>query len=247
MTGRLSDGKTAVKVDDYTYWNPAPPRTRIEVKDASGNPVMGDDGQPLMTDHPLYDSETQTYMPVAGIQVCPGKFRLCGIDEIQRIYNQHAVSYPLMRLADVYLMYAEALYFCGDEPLARKQIESVLRRACGNDEQLFAKLNAAYHRDNFLEELLESRERELVFEFSRKWDLIRFNLIDEKIASLNPDMVEEKVDVIADPELLKYPADSYLKTGITILKQNWQHHKIWLPISEEQRGVNPGLGQNANW
>ena len=247
MTGRLSDGKTAVKVDDYTYWNPAPPRTRIEVKDASGNPVMGDDGQPLMTDHPLYDSETQTYMPVAGIQVCPGKFRLCGIDEIQRIYNQHAVSYPLMRLADVYLMYAEALYFCGDEPLARKQIESVLRRACGNDEQLFAKLNAAYHRDNFLEELLESRERELVFEFSRKWDLIRFNLIDEKIASLNPDMVEEKVDAIADPELLKYPADSYLKTGITILKQNWQHHKIWLPISEEQRGVNPGLGQNANW
>lgn len=247
MTGRLSDGKIAVKVDDYTYWNPAPPRTRIEVKDASGNPVMGDDGQPLMTDHPLYDSETQTYMPVAGIQVCPGKFRLCGIDEIQRIYNQHAVSYPLMRLADVYLMYAEALYFCGDEPLARKQIESVLRRACGNDEQLFAKLNAAYHRDNFLEELLESRERELVFEFSRKWDLIRFNLIDEKIASLNPDMVEEKVDVIADPELLKYPADSYLKTGITILKQNWQHHKIWLPISEEQRGVNPGLGQNANW
>lgn len=247
MTGRLSDGKTQIKVGEYTYWNPAPPRTKVTLKDASGNEILDANGQPVSVDHPLYDSDSQTYMPVAGIQVCPGKFRLCGIDEIQRIYNQHAVSYPLMRLADVYLMYAEALYFCGDETAARTQLEPVLRRACNNDEALFEKLKTAYHRDDFIEELLESRERELVFEFSRKWDLIRFNIIDSKIESLNSDMVEEKSDVISDPELLKFPADSYLKTGITILKQNWQHHKIWLPISEEQRGVNSGLSQNANW
>lgn len=246
MTGRLSDGKTQIKVGEYTYWNPAPPRTMVDELDGSGNPVLDGEGKPVQIEHPLYDSPTQTYMPVAGIQVCPGKFRLCGIDEISRIYNQHAVSYPLMRLAEVYLMYAEALYYCGDEATARLQLEEVLKRACKGDEALFNRLKTAYHKDDFLEELLESRERELVFEFARKWDLIRFNLIDDKISSLNADMVAEKKGEM-DDKYLQFPADSYLKTGITILKQNWQHHKIWLPISEEQRGVNSGLEQNANW
>ena len=110
-----------------------------------------------------------------------------------------------------------------------------------------------YHRDNFLDELLESRERELIFEFSRKWDLIRFNLMDEKIGSLNEDMVIERYvenpedpDYI-DPDYLNFQSDGYLKLGIPTIKQNWEPHKIWLPISEEQIGVNKSLTQNAGW
>ena len=160
--------------------------------------------------------------------------------------NGHSsLSYPLMRLADVYLMYAEALYFGGNEAEARKWCDKVTERAAGNDE-LYNQLKTAYHKDDFLEELLESRERELVFEFSRKWDMIRFNRIDAAIESLNNSIVEE-LDGKVDPHYIRLQSDGVIKYAIDNLKGNWSHHKIWLPISEEQIGVNKSLVQNAGW
>ncbi len=258
FTGRLSDGKTKVMVDGYTYWNPNPPKSEVTmpVLDASGKPVKDPVTGLAVTEkvpHPLYDNlETQTYLPISGMQMCPGKIRLCNTDEMQHTWQQHAFSYPLMRMADVHLMYAEALYFTGDESSARAQLDVVLRRAVP-EEALFNEIKAYYHRDDFVEELLESRERELIFEFSRKWDLIRYNIMDESIESLNEEMVIEKYvedpespDYI-DPRYLKYDSTGYLRSGIPFVKQNWESHKIWLPISEEQRGVNKSLTQNAGW
>ena len=266
LTGRMQDvhpdghmGKTEIQVDGYTYYNPDPPRTEVNELDASGNPIKDESSATgyKQIESPLYDSPTQTYLATAGIQVCPGKYRLCGIDQLQRTYNQHAISFPLMRLADVYLMYAEAVYFAdGDEGTAREYLRKVLLRACGNDSELCDRLMTEYRRDNFTDELLESRERELIFECSRKWDLIRFNQIDQKISSLNKDGVDradiERVlgkdvaDTIHDNYLL-FPSDAYLKIGIPTLVGNWESYKIWLPISEEQRGVNKSLTQNHGW
>ena len=102
----------------------------------------------------------------------------------------------------------------------------------------------------------ESRERELIFECSRKWDLIRFNQIDQKISSLNKSGVDrsdiervlgkEAADKIHDNYLI-FPSDAYLKIGIPTLVDNWEAYKIWLPISEEQRGVNKSLTKNYGW
>ena len=254
FTGRLSDGKTEVKVDGYTYYNPNPPKSTVI--------IAGKDGAEDKTIvHPLYDSETQSYLPISGMQMCAGKFRLCNTDELQHSYQQHALSIPLMRLADVYLMYAEALYYAdGDETNARIWMNKVLQRACGDDALLFEQLKTYYHRDEFIEELLESRERELVFEFSRKWDLIRYNRLFDSIESLDEEKVAEKwanteldpddPDYI-DPKYLNYQAGGYMKLGIPTIRQNMSKtdaaHKIWLPISEEQRGVNKNLEQNAGW
>ncbi|MDE7126861.1 MAG: RagB/SusD family nutrient uptake outer membrane protein [Bacteroidales bacterium] len=249
FTGRLSDGKKKVMVDGYTYWDPAPPVTTVKIAvDASGNPVP-DSGEGVATvevPHPLYDNlRTQTYLPISGMQLCAGKFRLCSFDELQHTWQQHAVSYPLMRLADVYLMYAEALYFSGDEPGARVWLDKVLERAV-KDRELFEEIREYYRRDDFVEELLESRERELIFEFSRKYDLIRFNMIDEKIMSLDEDRCVEREGTV-DDKYLVYQTDGYLHMSIPVMRQNWSYHKIWLPISEEQRGVNKNLVQNAGW
>ena len=254
FTGRLSDGKTEVKVDGYTYYNPNPPKSTVI--------IAGKDGAEDKTIvHPLYDSETQSYLPISGMQMCAGKFRLCNTDELQHSYQQHALSIPLMRLADVYLMYAEALYYAdGDETNARIWMNKVLQRACGDDALLFEQLKTYYHRDEFIEELLESRERELVFEFSRKWDLIRYNRLFDSIESLDEEKVAEKwanteldpddPDYI-DPKYLNYQAGGYMKLGIPTIRQNMSKtdaaHKIWLPTSEEQRGVNKNIEQNAGW
>ena len=236
-TGRLTDGQTKQIVDGYTYYSPAM-QTKIKIID----PQSGQEKEVL---HPLYENERQTYLPVSGMQLCPGKVRLAASGELQHTWQQGAFSYPLMRLADVYLMYAEALYFDGNEPLAREWMDKVLRRAATDDAN-FAALKQAYTRSDFVDELLESRERELVFEFSRKWDLIRFNRIDEAIASLNEEKVVEREGMV-DDRYLNFDSTGYLKIGIPNLKQNWRHYKIWLPISEEQRGVNQNLVQNAGW
>ena len=230
--------------------------------------------------NPLFDSETQVYRPTSALNACAGKYRMTTIGALQHTHQQHAVSIPLMRLGDVYLMYAEALYFDGDEGTARTYLDKVLMRAANNDQTLFDELKAVYTRADFVEELLESRLREMPFEFSRKWDLIRFNKIDEAIAELEStrltrfDGQDIKVrlfkrdwngKVIRDPEtgeiifeegimpeelrenLLKFPDSGGVGVGVQTLQHNWAPHKIWLPISEEQIGVNPKLYQNADW
>lgn len=253
LTGTYSSGYEVEVIDDVKYARPNGPQATVDsayVDKETGEWVTYHDpvtGAKATMVHPIFDSPIQTYNPTSGIAVCPGKVRLAIVGELQHTNSQHAFSYPLMRLADVYLMYAEALYFAdGDEAGAREWMDKVLMRACQGDETLFAALKESYKRDDFVDELLESRERELIFEFSRKWDLIRFNRIDAAINSLNSTIVEEKLGEL-DEKFLHIQASGYLGVGIPNLKDNWFHHKIWLPISDEQIGVNPNLTQNANW
>lgn len=258
FSGRITDGFVKEKASDgyrYARCNYQDPNGVIEYDPETGEAVRDPEtGEYVRIPNPLYETPEQSYLPTSGVQCCPGKFQLTELEVLQHTYQQHALSYPLMRMADVYLMYAEALYFRGNEPLAREWMNKVLYRAAAAEgtksgaeqEALYQELLAAYHRDNFLDELLESRERELVFEFSRKWDLIRFNRINEAIASLNNEIVEELVGRF-DPHYIKLQSTGVLKYAIDNLKENWAPHKIWLPISEEQRGVNKNLEQNAGW
>ncbi len=250
FTGRAKDGHAERKVDGYTYAIPTyRDSITVNVVDSEGQPVIDPETGKVKKErilHPLYDSPSQTYRATSSSQLCTGKYRLAKTDETQHTYKQSALSFPLMRLADVYLMYAEALYFTGDEPNARIWMNKVLRRAATDDEN-YNILLAEYHRDDFVEELLESRERELFMEFSRKWDLIRFNRIDAAITSLDPARVAEYKGPVIEEKYLEIPESSTLRILMTTLKDNWMPFKIWLPISEEQRGVNKNLVQNAGW
>lgn len=250
FTGRLSDGFTELQVDGYTYGCPSSrDSVTVKVLDKEGEPVtdpITGETKKIKILHPLYDSETQTFRPNSGLQICTGKFRLAAYDQLQHTYQQHALSYPLMRLADVYLMYAEALYFTGSESQGREWMNKVLRRAATDDAN-YGELLAAYHRDDFIDELLESRERELFMEFSRKWDLIRFNRIDKAIADMNPARVDGYRGPDIDETFLRIEESNNMRGMMETVKQNWMPFKIWLPISEEQIGVNQALTQNAGW
>ena len=252
FTGRAKDGYTEWLYKGYTYAVPTyRDSVQIWLKDAEGNniidPVTGQTVKEKIL-HPLIQTETQTYVPTTNMQICTGKFRFAKTEELQRTYQQSALSYPLMRLADVYLMYAEALYFNDNEPEARVWMNKVLRRA-STDEDNYNELLAEYHRDNFVDELIESRSRELFMEFSRKWDLIRFNRIDNAITSLKYDTIagEYKGDPDIDPQYLTFSESSTMSLLVRTVNENWMPYKIWLPISEEQRGVNKNLVQNAGW
>ena len=252
FTGRAKEGHKEWLYKGYTYAIPTyQDSTQIWLKDSEGNniidPVTGQATKKKIL-HPLIQSETQTYIPTSNMHICTGKFRLAKIEELQRTYQQSALSYPILRLADVYLMYAEALYFNSDETNARVWMNKVLRRAA-TDETNYNELLAEYHRDDFIDELIESRSRELYMEFSRKWDLIRFNRIDNALTSLSyENMMDEYVgNPDIDPQYLTFNESSTMSLLIKTVRDNWMPFKIWLPISEEQRGVNKNLVQNAGW
>lgn len=230
ITGRYSDGLREITLDGHTYAEPTY-QDSLKTKEP----------------YPYYDSPTQTYSPASSYKCCTGKFRLAKDTEVTHTFKQHAMSYPLMRLADVYYMYAEALYFSdpANEEEARVWMDKVLRRSATDDAN-FEYLKNEYHEDDFVDQLIADRSRELYMECSRKWDLIRFNRIDAAIASIDTKSFESEWR--GAPIESKYYVINDVITGILqTLKDNWMPYKIWLPVSEEQRAVNKNLVQNAGW
>ncbi len=83
-------------------------------------------------------------------------------------------DFPLLRLADVYLMYAEAVVrggTGGDLQTALGYVNQLRQRAYGNTSGNLASLN--------LDTILSERARELYWEGYRRTDLIRFNRFTE--------------------------------------------------------------------
>jgi hypothetical protein len=81
-------------------------------------------------------------------------------------------DFPMFRLADVYLMYAEcAARGAADVGLGLQYLNRVRERAYGNTTYNFASLN--------LNDIIDERARELHWECVRRTDLIRFNLFTE--------------------------------------------------------------------
>jgi starch-binding outer membrane protein, SusD/RagB family len=158
-----------------------------------------------------------------------GKFRLRdGVGKTTAAFAS-GISFPLLRYADILLLRAEALFFTGDEAGARAMLSQVRSRAViapatVND------LNTAYLKQNFVDELLDERARELCFEFWRRFDLARFNVYDKKIKALNP-----------SPTFGAYNKD------VVLLQQNWKPEKVWFPIPLQQIDLNPNLVQNPGY
>lgn len=161
--------------------------------------------------------------PNTGTYSC-GKFR--AMDPAQKTTANWAnsINLPLLRLADILLLHAEAQYFTGDESGARNTFTTVRSRSVA-DGFTVADMNTAYYKADFVNELLDERSRELCFEFSRRFDLARFNKFDEAIASLSTGF-------------------GFYNTTVPTIQQNWKSTKVWFPIPLIQTDLNPNLDQN---
>lgn len=76
------------------------------------------------------------------------------------------IDFPLFRLADVFLMYAEASLRNGNSSEALQYVNRVRERGYGNTNYNFSNVT--------LQDILDERARELKWECSRRTDLIRF-------------------------------------------------------------------------
>lgn len=149
-------------------------------------------------------------------------------------------NYPILRLADIMLLNAEAYYFTEDEATARERLSDVRRRVSreslgGTKAPTLDLLNRSYKRTDFVKELLEERSRELCFEGQRRVDLIRFNKIKGAIAGLSDGTRTNK--------------EARWNVVVPLLQENWQDapHCIWFPLPINDVLLNTNLVQNPGY
>lgn len=115
-------------------------------------------------------------------QWCFGKLRYEWMKRIVTSTNDDGVNFQYMRLADVYMMAAEAENQLGNTSAAWNYLKPVLERAlpAAKVSELQAKYCAS--KDAFQKGIIEQRGLEFAGEQLRKADLVRWGIIDEKMA-----------------------------------------------------------------
>lgn len=141
------------------------------------------------------------------------------------------VNVQYMRLADIYLMAAEAINELEDAGKAWPYMEPVLNRAFPNTPDKVTALKNKYtvSKEAFFEGIVEQRAFEFAGEMIRKFDLIRWGLLDKKLAEakdklhLLPHVDETGAEVYPAGPYSDLPAKLYYKvegSNITVYGLN---------------------------
>lgn len=153
--------------------------------------------------------------------------------------NFTCINLPIIRYADVLLMYAEASNEVEGAPTAEAiaALNQVRNRALiGNIE--IENPNAIVSKESFFNEIVDERLRELCFEGLRKQDLIRWGLLGEKLDYTNM-LVKGESDYKASNE----DHNAFLRPG-----NNFDETKhLTLPYPLQEVMINNSLDQKAGW
>ena len=148
------------------------------------------------------------------------------------------LSFPLLRFADVILMYAEASYkVSGNATFARKLLLDLRNRAAQLDATKAYVLTQNYYRADFMQEISDERSRELCAEGWRRFDLIRWGKLANVVTNLNTTNVNGI-------------SPNYYYWNIlysNAVKENYLPYKIWYPIPKRELETNPNLIQNSGY
>lgn len=143
------------------------------------------------------------------------------------------INFPILRYADVLLMYAEAIneYAGAPDDQAKEAIREIRKRAgVKTDESLLGDYRS------FCDLVRNERGRELAFEGLRKWDLIRWGTFVEKMHNAGTNQPTEN----------KYRNVSYTNYASANYANVTARH-IYLPIPTKELAVNHALRQNPLW
>lgn len=143
------------------------------------------------------------------------------------------INFPILRYADVLLMYAEAIneYAGAPDDQAKEAIREIRKRAgVKTDESLLGDYRS------FRDLVRNERGRELAFEGLRKWDLIRWGTFVEKMHNAGTNQPTE--NKYRDVSYTNYASANYA---------NVTARHIYLPIPTKELAVNHALRQNPLW
>ena len=156
--------------------------------------------------------EGKSHQQLRGINKwCFGKLRYEWMKRMVTSTNDDGVNWQYMRLADVYLMAAEAINYLDGPAAAWPYMKPILDRALPAEK--VAKLQAKYtaSKDAFQEGIVEQRAFEFAGEALRKCDLVRWGIIDKKMEEAKQKLTDlaNRQGAYADlPEKLYYKLDS---------------------------------------
>jgi hypothetical protein len=208
-------------------------------------------GNGAMTDKDMWVTELKegspntislTYGPITGYLAKKVLNRYTSTTKQTSTINYYRYAFPVIRLADLYLMYAEALNEYKETPddevyeyidLVRKRtglngvVESWANHSLEPDKPL--------SREGMREIIRRERLIELAFEGHRYWDLRRWNLLEEymnkPIRALN--VWAKTTEEFNQPIVLDYPVFE---------KKDY----LW-PIRQGNLTLNSNLMQNPGW
>ena len=143
------------------------------------------------------------------------------------------INFPILRYADVLLMYAEAINeFAGaPDDLAKESIRRIRSRAgVKTDESQLGDYRS------FRDLVRNERGRELAFEGLRKWDLIRWGIFVERMHTAGTNIPTDAK--YHNATISSYAARTYA---------NVTSRHIYLPIPTKELAVNHALKQNPLW
>lgn len=174
--------------------------------------------------------------------------------------NNHMLI-PYMRLADIYLMYAEAACNATGAPagkssncsLSALDAVNVIRDRAGV-EHVNAKFTG--NLDSFMSELRRERAVELAFEAHRFNDLRRWLLIDKYPYTIKTSQEFTRVGDLTGIEAdsskgvnIKDPSENEV-IGFheeVILTRNFTEKHYWLPLKIDDTSMYVEFGQNPGW
>ncbi|WP_017257336.1 RagB/SusD family nutrient uptake outer membrane protein [Pedobacter arcticus] len=162
--------------------------------------------------------------------------RMCGkfrrpYEIIEKQKNFTPQNFPLLRYADVLLMYAEAEFAVnGPTDLAHEKLNLVRARA-GAKQYTTLNLNKLTSA-TFLKAIQDERARELCFEGLRVNDLKRWGIYLTNLKAAADDITANA------PALFKYSA---------LAGNNAATRHLLYPIPLRERAVNTSLTQNLDW
>ncbi len=141
--------------------------------------------------------------------------------------NDDGIKPVYMRYSDILLMLAEVSNELGEEDKAKSNLLQVRKRAYrGNEAMAEAYVNALSGKEAIFNAIVDERALEFVGEFLRKADLIRWNILKEKMDEAKEDMYD--IAAMTGNVYYKYNDDGYT---LSIYGLN-----------EGELGNNPGAG-----
>jgi len=155
-------------------------------------------------------------------------------------YTVQTYPWPIIRLADLYLYYAEALNEAGNQDEALAWINRVRARAgiptVEEAWQQYAKQPNRYQSQDGLRAIIhQERLIEMAFEGSRYWDLLRWK-----------EAAKEMSGAITGWDVKQTEANYYYRPVILFNKTFRSKDYLW-PIREQDLIVNDQLVQNPGW
>ncbi len=240
-----TDDENAVKdriTDSRQDWNMPPFNFRGDANnrpfgEPEGSSVTGSLGGIDPVPYVYGNVRSDVDLTVAAGQRNCGKWRRMveweGLMTSKMLYT--TINFPILRYADVLLMYAEAYneyYGAPDEKVFKDCIVAIRDRA-GIATRPFGEYSS---QEAFRQLVRNERGRELCFEALRKYDLIRWGIFVESVREYN-DMV---VDV-------RFISGGTPTKSATTIGQNVAERHVYLPIPSVELGVNKELVQNPLW